>query len=509
MSLNQSRVLRDVISRLPTASTAVEACQATVAALGWYVPGPVAVLLVVHDRLRCVAAAGSWQVFASVPPGVGVIGRTFASGKTKIVPEVADDPDYVPLRPDVLAEICVPLLDGAGRPIGVLDLEWTERVDLDAWRDTAERVAARLGARIGQLGGPPAESRSEKLLRHASALTAAATEADLIGAAVRAARDVSGLTSAVIVLDGPAGPWVAGPSTSTAAATDAVGAGAGGIGIPAQPSSATAPGDRLDSPVDGLETRIRAVLANAGPAVLDRLRRRAHRHGTSYTLGERDHPTTPEHGLLVAAGARTLISVPIGPTENCGLLLVADGRRLHPDPTTVNLIELLAAQSWICLERLRGLARLRERASSDPLTGLRHQGSFGERIADLTPGRTALLAIDVDNFKSVNDTYGHQAGDRLLVDLARALQSALRHGDELYRTGGDEFVAVVEVLRPEEAVGIAERLAQAARRIGQTISVGVAVQRDGESPELTLRRADEALYGVKRQGRDGVGLAAG
>ncbi|MBF9129436.1 sensor domain-containing diguanylate cyclase [Plantactinospora sp. S1510] len=474
MSLDRSRVVRDVTTRLPTAATAGQACQATVAALGRHTPGPVAVLLWVHDRLRCVAATGSWQVFASAPGGVGVVGRVFAAGKAETVSDVTNDPDYVPLRPDVQAEICAPILDASGRPIGVLDMEWTTTgVDLDAWRETIEQVAARLGTRIGQLGGPPAETRSEKLLRHASALTSATTEPDLMTAAVRAARDVAGLRSAVFVLDGPSGPWVATPGL-----------------VP-----------------DELEARVHAALAGAGRPLLEQLRGRAHRSGTSYTLGEGDHPTTADQDLLIAAGVRTLISVPLGPTALCGVLLVGDTRTLRPDPTTVNLIELLAAQSWICLERLRGLARLREQASSDPLTGLRHQGSFGERIAESNPGRTALLAVDVDGFKAINDTYGHQAGDRVLVDLARALQGALRHGDELYRIGGDEFVAVVEVLRPEEAVGIAERLAEAARRIGRTISVGVAVQRDGESPELTLRRADEALYGVKRQGRDGVGLA--
>jgi diguanylate cyclase (GGDEF)-like protein len=202
------------------------------------------------------------------------------------------------------------------------------------------------------------------------------------------------------------------------------------------------------------------------------------------------------------------VAVPVGPPDAGGVLLVADERLLRPDPTTVNLMELLAGQAWPCLDRLRTLARLREQASSDPLTGLRHTGPFGQRIATATPGRTALLAIDVDGFKDVNDTYGHQAGDRLLVGLARALEEALRHGDELYRIGGDEFVAVIEVNRPEEAVRIAERLTEAARRTGRTISVGVALPRPGESAELTLRRADQALYAVKRHGRDGVRLAA-
>ncbi|MFF3852133.1 diguanylate cyclase [Micromonospora sp. NPDC002575] len=456
------------------ASTAVEACQWTVTALARYAPATISVLLQVRDRLRCVAATGAWQVFATVPPKAGVVGRVYAAGEPATVEDVAADPDYLPVRPDVTAEVCVPVLDPAGRPIGVLDLQWSGPVELGPWRETAERVAARLGARITALGGPPAETRSEKLLRHAAALTAAPTEWDLMTAAICAAREVSTLSAAVLLLAGGTGPRLGAPTG--------------------------APGE--------LESRIRAELTEAGGPALHRMVARAHRHGVGYTLGEAGHPPTEEYRPLADAGVRTLVAVPVGPPDGGGVLLVADERLLRPDPTTVNLMELLAGQAWTCLDRLRTLARLREQASSDPLTGLPHTGPFGQRIARATPGRTALLAIDVDGFKAVNDTYGHQAGDRLLVGLARALEAALRQGDELYRIGGDEFVAVIEVNRPEEAVRIAERLAEAARGTGRTISVGVALPRPGESSEQTLRRADQALYAVKRQGRDGVRLAA-
>ena len=490
--MDHERVIRDVTVRLPMASTALEACQWTIASLARYTPATISILLQVHDRLRCVAATGAWQIFSTVPPTTGsdhsssasltprrdlersIVGRVYASGEPAAVPDVSADPDYLPVRPDVTTEICVPVRDPAGRPIGVLDLQWTGPVELDPWRQTAERLAARLGARIVALGGPPAESRSEKLLRHAAALTAAPTEWDLMTAAIAAARDVSTLSAAVLVLDGDQGPRLGAPTGR--------------------------PGE--------LESRIRAELTEAGPGALGRMISRAHRHGSGYTLGEAGHPPTDEYAPLVRAGVRTLVTVPVGPPDTGGVLLVADERLLRPDPTTVNLMELLAGQAWTCLDRLRTLARLREQASSDPLTGLRHTGPFGQRIASATPGRTALLAIDVDGFKDVNDTYGHQAGDRLLVGLARALESALRHGDELYRIGGDEFVAVIEVNRPQEAVRIAERLTEAARRTGRTISVGVALPQPGESPELTLRRADQALYAVKRHGRDGVRLAA-
>ncbi|MCO1596815.1 diguanylate cyclase [Micromonospora sp. RHAY321] len=472
--MDHQRVIRDVTVRLPMASSALEACRWTVNALSRHTPATISVLLDVHDRLRCVAATGAWQVFATVPPRTGIVGRVYATGSTAVVPDVSTDPDYLPIRPDVTAELCVPVLDPAGRAIGVLDLQWSEPVDLEPWRETAERVAVRLGARIVALGGTPAESRSEKLLRHAAALSSAPTELDVMGAATCAAREVSTLSAAILLVADPEGAGL-GPSPLIAGE---------------------------------LETRIRAELDEAGPAALGRMVDRAHRYGAGYTLGEAGHPPTEDYRPLTRAGVRTLIAVPVGPSDAGGVLLVADERLLRPDPTTVSLMELLAGQAWTSLDRLRTLARLREQASSDPLTGLRHTGQFGRRIAAATPGRTALLAIDVDGFKIVNDTYGHQAGDQVLVGLARALEGALRHGDELYRIGGDEFVAVIEVSRPEEAVRIAERLTEAARRTGRTISVGVALPRPGETPDLTLRRADQALYAVKRQGRDGVHLAA-
>ncbi|MEG3633306.1 GGDEF domain-containing protein [Micromonospora palythoicola] len=471
--MDHQKVIRDVTVRLPMASTVAEVCDAAVDTLARHTPATIAVLLHVHGRLRCVAATGSWQVFAAVAPDAGIVGRVYTAGRSAVVPDVAADDAHIPVRPDVTAEVCVPVLNPAGRTIGVLDLQWTGTADLGSWQVVAEQVAARLGTRISALGGP-AESRSEKLLRHVSAMTAATTEWELMTAAIAAARDVSTLAAAVLLLGGRGGPRLGAPTV--------------------------APGE--------LETRMRTELAELAAPAIGRIIDRAHRYGAGYTLGEAGHPPTDEHQPLVRAGVSTLVAVPFGPPERGGVLLVADERLLRPDPTTVNLLELLAGQAWGLLDRLRTLDRLREQASSDPLTGLRHTGPFGQRIATVTPGRTALLAIDVDGFKTVNDTYGHQAGDRVLVGLARALEDALRQGDELYRIGGDEFVAVIEVSRPEEAVRVAERLTEAARRVGRTISVGVALPRPGEPPELALRRADQALYAVKRQGRDGVHLSA-
>jgi diguanylate cyclase (GGDEF)-like protein len=183
---------------------------------------------------------------------------------------------------------------------------------------------------------------------------------------------------------------------------------------------------------------------------------------------------------------------------------------LAPEPEP--LLALLAAHESTCRERLGVLADLREQASADPLTGLRHHRPLTHRLAGQTLDGNAVLAIDVDSFKAINDTQGHQAGDQVLVDLANALQAALRANDELYRVGGDEFVALVEVAgagaAEASAEAIAHRLCGAAERVGRTISVGVAVAAAADEPATSvLRRADAALYEAKRSGRNTVQIA--
>ena len=120
-----------------------------------------------------------------------------------------------------------------------------------------------------------------------------------------------------------------------------------------------------------------------------------------------------------------------------------DGGRLRGRRRS--LLALVVAHASAGRERLRELAQLAQRADSDPLTGLRHHRPFEERLSASLPGRTAVLAVDVDQFKRINDEYGHQAGDVALVSVAGALRSVLRGEDELYRIGGDEFAVVVDV----------------------------------------------------------------
>jgi diguanylate cyclase (GGDEF)-like protein len=398
----------------------------------------------------------------------------YASGQASVVTDTDHDADYIPLGPHSAVEICAPIVDASGAVVGALNVEWTHDVDVDDASKVIEEVARLLGDRIGELGGPPPESRSERLLRYALAFTSAASDDELLAFSLDAARQVSGLATQVIALNN---------------------------------------GDELDIHIDGVDpTPLALRIAALDPSVFRTFIGQAERFGASYTFGDPATVDASGYEVLTDLGVRTMISVPIGVRRNrdriAGVLLSVDETVEYPDAEVANLLSLLASQAWGSLERLRTLSNLRDLATSDPLTGLRHQGPFGERLATSRPGHTAMLAIDIDGFKAINDTYGHQAGDAALVNLAQALSGALRTGDELFRVGGDEFAVVVDVQRREEAMGVAERLVAAARHVGQSISVGVALQATTETPGQTFRRADTALYDAKRGGRDGVRMAA-
>jgi diguanylate cyclase (GGDEF)-like protein len=167
--------------------------------------------------------------------------------------------------------------------------------------------------------------------------------------------------------------------------------------------------------------------------------------------------------------------------------------------------------------------RLAEQALTDDLTGLanrRHGAHQLEREVALSVRHGRLLAlarVDVDHFKLINDTHGHQAGDRVLAEVARRLAGAVRGGDELARWGGDEFVAILPGADRNGALRAAERLRAAVAdapieidgaALAITISVGWA-HWAGDTPDDLLARADRALYRAKDAGRNAVFPAPG
>jgi diguanylate cyclase (GGDEF)-like protein/PAS domain S-box-containing protein len=158
--------------------------------------------------------------------------------------------------------------------------------------------------------------------------------------------------------------------------------------------------------------------------------------------------------------------------------------------------------------------RLEHETFHDPLTGLPNRRLFHDRVdhalSQRQSGKVAVLFIDLDNFKTVNDSFGHACGDDVIVAVARRLQACARAGDTAARLGGDEFALLVEDVSTTAVTALADRVLEAlsdkpvtfsGRTLPIGASVGIAVAGPGESTETLLRNADLAMYEAKLRGR--------
>jgi diguanylate cyclase (GGDEF)-like protein len=446
----------------PDAASAAAAVVDHVATEGRLLP---AVYLARGGRLRCAALRGYWQARDGMTSGAGIIGRTYRTATEMVVDDVADSDEYLEANPGVVVEACLPVSAG-GRTVGVLDVESREALregDLEWLRECAEM----LGLRIDALGGLPTDSSIQRLLGHVADMAALEDAEAIAGALLRAALDMVPLGSALLVR------------------TTADGlAPAGAIG-PLAPILRAARHEPIVAWVND---------------------------GTSFfTVGSPDAPAAANLADLRGAGVEAMVAVGLfAQGELLGALVLASAEPVLVDTDDVELLEQLATHAASCLRTVELLGSLRERAASDPLTGLGHHATFHEALAGShRRPSTAVVVCDIDGFKRLNDTYGHGHGDHVLCGIAEAMSGALRRGDGLFRIGGDEFAALLAVESKAEALGAASRLREAvnAANLGVTISIGVAVPHADETDASLLARADRALYTVKAGGRDGVALA--
>jgi len=163
-------------------------------------------------------------------------------------------------------------------------------------------------------------------------------------------------------------------------------------------------------------------------------------------------------------------------------------------------------------------------ATHDFLTGLHNRVSLVDRImqaltlAERTHQMVAFLSLDIDDFKEVNDSYGHEAGDKLLIECALRIKSSLRDFDTVTRMGGDEFLIIAPKMKSvEQAEAIAKRILEKARQpflaenatISPTFSLGIALYPlHGTAPDVLIKSSDRALYAAKKLGKNRYSLAS-
>jgi diguanylate cyclase (GGDEF)-like protein len=217
-------------------------------------------------------------------------------------------------------------------------------------------------------------------------------------------------------------------------------------------------------------------------------------------------------------GACSAVCTPISFTgKSIGVLHATGEIGATFGPTDVQKLETLSSQAGARIGTLRAFAKTQLQATTDGLTGLINRRTFEEKTRKmLTDGAEfSLVMADLDHFKKLNDTYGHEAGDRALRLFGKAVRDSLRDGDIVARYGGEEFVLVLPDVTDIRAKEILERLqgeiagAQGGAGVPPfTISFGVCSTVLSRNLEELFRVADVALYQAKEAGRNCVVVAS-
>jgi two-component system, cell cycle response regulator len=228
-------------------------------------------------------------------------------------------------------------------------------------------------------------------------------------------------------------------------------------------------------------------------------------------------PAGPEEKTLEG-----FVGVPVTTNDRVAGLLAIGGRRVaRMNAETEAFLAQVANQAYIVLENSRLFARVRNLSVRDSLTDLFNHRHVMELVSlefsrvGRYPDAFSILMIDVDDFKKVNDEFGHPAGDAVLKDLAGIIKEAVRTVDVVGRYGGEEFVALLPHTTHAEALETAERVRQRIhdhlfpagdKKVHVTVSVGVASYPSAnvDSPSTLVREADQALYRAKEAGRNRV-----
>jgi diguanylate cyclase (GGDEF)-like protein len=228
----------------------------------------------------------------------------------------------------------------------------------------------------------------------------------------------------------------------------------------------------------------------------------------------------PNDSVLVDLKIRSYMGVPFFDSSQkiIGHLMVMDDKIMGDKERTLSVLKIFASRAGAELERKRAEDTIKKMAYHDALTGLPNRVLLHDRlqlaVAQVARNKRmlAVMYLDFDRFKIINDTLGHAVGDLLLQEVAHRLKICLREGDTVARLGGDEFTILQPEIKSKDDVSkLAQKLLEVVRQpilineheLNITLSIGIAIYPvDGEDIKTLLKNADDALYAAKDRGRD-------
>ena len=417
----------------------------------------------------------------------GVTGQVLDSGRMRRIPDVSREPAYVMQNPDVRSELCVPLKI-AQRVVGVINVE-SRRLDAFTKEDehlmmtfADQLVTAVEKVRLFQL--EQRRTREAETLREAGAVVAATLSQE------ETIKRILAQLKRVIPYD----------SASVQLLCDGYMEIVGGQGWP---DAVDVVGMRFPIPGDNPNTIVvqerRPYVLNDAPAAYGEFHEGPHSHIRSFL------------GVPLIVGDQVI-----------GMLAVDSMDPNFFNADHVRLTTAFADQVAVAIQNARLFREVEQLAHTDGLTGLNNRHRFLElarhefKRARRHPHALSAIMLDIDHFKTVNDTYGHAVGDHVLQTVARRCKGAVREIDILGRYGGEEFVSILLETDLHGANMVAERLRRCVEEppietergpLSVTVSIGIAdMNADCQDLESLLRHADQALYAAKQAGRNQVAI---
>jgi diguanylate cyclase (GGDEF)-like protein len=417
--------------------------------------------------LRCLSRRGQWLVQDGMPPGIGITGACFDAQTELLVGDVRHDPRYRPALPGVVSELAVPIRV-RDEVIGVLNVDVvTPLTATDA--STVREAAAILSERMAVIGHVDRRhSALHELGRRAPRVATGPTPAQVAARTVEATLAITGLESAAV--------WVGDP-----------------LGVQCLAHTGPAAG--------GLTSLTRTEVAALGHLAADFTS--CYSGGGALDLGF--GPTQ----ILRERGAFAMLLAPLRDGERrIGLLCAVSRTAANVESDTVEAVELLCLHAGSRLAALDRLHELQEMVYRDALTRVANRMRWDELLDDRRGASGPigwLAAVDVDRFKSINDSHGHVAGDRVLQAVATELAAPPLNWENVFRTGGDEFALLFPCIPQHEAATLAatirHRAAQTLEPFGANVSIGISrIQAGQHGLRDSFVNADAALYLVKQQG---------